>query len=171
MTELEMIDRGSGLLASLSPIDRRGSAQGFPMHCLLSSCFGPSQLSTASWAWVRLPGRRQEDSCRTCCLPAKPGSEMTRSFGSSEEHVDVGGRGEEDTVVVRAALSHYLAALASSSPCLGCILVGGLWADWDYLCPWTGVARSGPLAHSLTLSAIPHQHRLCHCLVSRVGVM
>ncbi|XP_070353285.1 fumarylacetoacetase isoform X1 [Equus asinus] len=43
-----------------------------------------SQLSTASWAWVRLPGRRQEDSCRTCCLPAKPGSEMTRSFGSSD---------------------------------------------------------------------------------------
>lgn len=56
---------------------------------------------------------------------------------------------EEDGVVVRDILSHGLAALASSSPDLACILVRGLWADWDYLSAWTGVSRPC-LAHRPT---------------------
>ncbi|XP_064425845.1 fumarylacetoacetase isoform X4 [Mirounga angustirostris] len=43
-----------------------------------------SPLSTASWAWARLPGRRRERSCRTCCPPAMPGSETTQSFGDGD---------------------------------------------------------------------------------------
>lgn len=68
---------------------------------------------------------------------------MIRSFGSSEEYVDVGGRGEEDSVVVRVVLSYYLVVLVLFSFCFGYILVGGFWVDWDYFCFWIGVVRLG----------------------------
>lgn len=70
-----------------------GYAWGFSRASLCSLCFGASLLSTASWAWARPPGGRRGHSCRNCCLPGKPGSEMMRSFGSGEEHWWVGRRG------------------------------------------------------------------------------
>jgi hypothetical protein len=68
--------------------EKSGWQEGWPRdflkHNLLYSCFGLRQLSITSWVWVKLHGRRQEHPYRTYCLPAKPGSEMTRSFGSGE---------------------------------------------------------------------------------------
>lgn len=57
------------------------STSSLDLSCPNTRMSSISQLSTASWAWVRLPGRRRELSCRICCLPVMPGSEMTLSFG------------------------------------------------------------------------------------------
>lgn len=68
--------------------EKSGRQEAYPKtflgYNLLFSCFGLRQLSITLWAWVKPHGRRQEHSYRTYWLPAKPSSEMTRSFGSGE---------------------------------------------------------------------------------------
>ena len=118
-----------------SQVGRRDGPGIFLRHNLLYSCFGLRQLSIVLWAWVKPRGRRQEHPYRTYCLPAKPGSEMTRSFGSGENARGRSVMSGEIRPGYLAVPFHMMAwrlgcpVLVQSgrlhpSPRLGCMLVG-----------------------------------------------